>query len=334
MLKTVLVTGGAGYIGSHTTHALTTAGYHVIVLDDFSQHQTTELPWATIIRGDFADTSLLHNIFSNYAIDAVFHFAAFIEVGESVKRPRDFYTNNVTKTAILIDTMLDHNVHSFIFSSSCAVYGEPQYVPMDEKHPTAPVSPYGRTKLAVEFMLQDYALAYGLRYASLRYFNASGTQWELNLSEQHTPETHLIPLLLKAITNGKPVNIFGDTYPTADGTCVRDYIHVRDLATAHLLAYQYITKNNATLILNIGTGHGYSVKEVIKMAEKISGLPARSKIMPPRLGDAPMLVANTNRMRNILRWQPEHSDLETILLSAYTKHRQDLHKEAILPNGL
>ena len=205
--RTVLVTGGAGYIGSHTAYALSCEGYNVIIIDDFSQQQTVLLPFATVVAGDFADQQILNQIFTAYDIEAVFHFAAFIEVGESVKRPRLFYENNVAKTGTLLGVMLDHGVRRFIFSSSCAVYGEPQYLPMDEKHPTAPVSPYGKTKLAVEFILQDYAQAYGLEYAALRYFNAAGALWELGLGEQHTPETHLIPRVLDAIAAGEEIQV-------------------------------------------------------------------------------------------------------------------------------
>ena len=327
MKKAVLVTGGAGYIGSHTTLALAAEGYHVVILDDFSQSQTVQLPWAEIIQGDIADVNLLSKLFKQYDIQAVFHFAAFIEVGESVKRPRSFYDNNVSKTATLLGLMLDHDVRRFIFSSSCAVYGVPQYVPMDEHHPTVPVSPYGRTKLAVEFMLQDYAQAYGLGYASLRYFNASGSQWELGLGEQHTPETHLIPLLLDAITESREVTIFGDDYATSDGTCVRDYVHVRDLATAHVLAFKRLLKNTEALTINIGTGIGHSVREVIAVAEQVCGREAKIRIMPRRAGDAPVLVSNTQRMQDIFCWQPQHSDLTTIITSAYAWHQQRRKKQ-------
>ncbi len=322
MKKAVLVTGGAGYIGSHTTLALAIEGYHVVILDDFSQSQTVDLPWAEVMHGDIADVVLLNIIFKRYEIQAVFHFAAFIEVGESVKRPRSFYDNNVSKTATLLAVMLDHDVRRIIFSSSCAVYGAPQYVPMDEFHPTAPVSPYGRTKLAVEFMLQDYARAYGLGYASLRYFNASGAQWEHGLGEQHTPETHLIPLLLDAITQGREVYIFGDDYATLDGTCVRDYVHVRDLAQAHVLAFKQLLNKSESLVINVGTGVGHSVREVLAVTEHVCRRAAKVQVMPRRLGDAPVLVSNTQRMQEIFCWQPEHSDLMTIVTSAYAWHQQ------------
>jgi UDP-glucose 4-epimerase len=316
--RAVLVTGGAGYIGSHTAFALVQEGFKVVVIDDFSQERVAHLPFVEeVIQGDFADPIILSRVFTAYHIEAVFHFAAFIEVGESVKRPREFYDNNVSKTAVLLNAMLDHQVLHFIFSSSCAVYGEPIYVPMDEKHQTAPVSPYGRTKLAVEFMLQDYAYAYGLRYASLRYFNASGAQYDLGLGEQHTPETHLIPRLLNALIAREPVQIFGDDYPTSDGTCVRDYIHVQDLATAHVLSFRRLCEQQKNLVINIGTGHGYTVREVVKAAEKICGLPAKIRVMPARSGDAPMLVANTNYMYAQLKWKPQHSDLTSIIASAY-----------------
>lgn len=322
MKKAVLVTGGAGYIGSHTTLALAAEGYHVVVLDDFSQSQTIDLPWAEVIRGDIADVVMLNTIFKQYAIQAVFHFAAFIEVGESVKRPRQFYENNVSKTSILLAAMLDNNVRRFIFSSSCAVYGAPQYVPMDEHHPTAPVSPYGRTKLAVEFMLQDYAQAYGLGYANLRYFNAAGAQWERGLGEQHTPETHLIPLLINAITQNREVHIFGNDYATPDGTCLRDYVHVRDLAAAHILAFKRLLNKSEAIVVNIGTGVGHSVKEIVAVAERVCGKAAQVRVMPKRPGDAPVLVSNTKHMQELFNWQPQHSDLMTIMTSAYAWHQQ------------
>lgn len=316
-LRAVLVTGGAGYIGSHTSFALVQAGFKVIVIDDFSQQQNVNLPFVEkIIQGDFADQLLLRKIFEAYDIEAVFHFAAFIEVGESVKHPRSFYENNVSKTAILLATMLDFQVLNFVFSSSCAVYGDPIYVPMDEKHPKVPVSPYGRTKLAVEFMLQDYADAYGLRYASLRYFNAAGAQYDFGLGEQHTPETHLIPRLIQSLISGESVQIFGDDYPTLDGTCVRDYIHVEDLATAHVLAFKRLQQVKK-LIINVGTGHGYSVREVVSVAEKVCGVLAKLRVLPARDGDAPMLVANTNYMEAQLNWKPKKSDLSEIIASAY-----------------
>lgn len=327
----VLVTGGAGYIGSHTTLALAAEGFCVIILDNFSQHQTVNLPWAEVIRGDFADEQLLRKIFNSYLIEAVFHFAAFIEVGESVKRPRDFYENNVLKTAVLLRVMQECGVLRFIFSSSCAVYGTPQYVPMDEQHPTAPVSPYGRTKLAVEFMLQDYAQAYGLAYASLRYFNAAGAQWEKGLGEYHTPETHLIPLLLRAIEQNQPVFIFGDNYETVDGTCIRDYVHVQDLAVAHVLAFKRLLTKAEALIINVGTGRGYSVREVVKVTEEVCGKEARIEIMPRRQGDAAVLVSNTSRMKSVLSWHPQHSDLFSIVASVHALQQHKMGQKGALP---
>ena len=323
--RAVLVTGGAGYIGSHTAYALSCEGYNVIIIDDFSQQQKVQLPFATVVAGDFADQQILNQIFTAYDIEAVFHFAAFIEVGESVKRPRLFYENNVAKTGTLLGVMLDHGVRRFIFSSSCAVYGEPQYLPMDEKHPTAPVSPYGKTKLAVEFILQDYAQAYGLEYAALRYFNAAGALWELGLGEQHTPETHLIPRVLDAIAAGEEIQVFGDAYATADGTCLRDYIHVQDLAQVHIRAFKYLQNKQESLVLNVGTGQGHTVREVIKAAEQVCRRSALVRVVAPRAGDAPVLVANTMRMREVLNWQPQHSDLIAIIRSAQAWQRVRRH---------
>ncbi|MBM3886994.1 UDP-glucose 4-epimerase GalE [Candidatus Dependentiae bacterium] len=325
--KAVLVTGGAGYIGSHTACALSSEGYRVIIIDDFSQRQKVDLPFASVIKADFADRAILHQLFTAYEIEAVFHFAAFIEVGESVKRPALFYENNVSKAAVLLNCMLEHKVQRFIFSSSCAVYGEPQYVPMDEKHPTAPVSPYGKTKLAVEFMLQDYAQAYGLKYAALRYFNAAGAQWELGLGEQHTPETHLIPRLLDAIAENKQVQLYGDAYQTKDGSCVRDYVHVQDLAQAHVRAYKYLVDQKENLVLNVGTGRGHTVREVIRTVEHVCGVQAEIAVLPPRAGDAPVLVADTARMHETLDWKPQYSDLEAIIASAQAWQRLRKQKQ-------
>jgi UDP-glucose-4-epimerase GalE len=262
----------------------------------------------------------LDQIFTAYEVEAVFHFAALIEVGMSVKDPRGFYNNNVVKTTVLLNAMMDHGVHRIIFSSTCAVYGVPQYLPMDEKHPKNPLSPYGHTKLAVEWLLQDYAQAYGLNYAILRYFNAAGALWEQGFGEQHTPETHLIPLLIAAITQGNEVTVFGDAYSTHDGTCLRDYIHVQDLATAHVRAFNYLVQTQQSCALNVGTGHGSTVLEVIKAAEDVCNTRARIRIAPPRAGDAPVLVADTTLMRTVLDWQPQFSQLRSIVTDAYAWH--------------
>jgi UDP-glucose 4-epimerase len=315
--KIILVVGGAGYIGSHTTLQLAQQGYRVVVLDSFVHGQVLDMSWATVIRGDFGDRKQLESIFARYHISAVMHFAGFIEVGESVIRPADFYHNNFTNTLQLLDVMRLYDVSQFIFSSSCAVYGNPIKIPMNEDHPFNPVSPYGRTKLAVEFALQDYATAYGLRYVSLRYFNAAGALPEFGLGEQHHPETHLIPLLFAAARDGKPIKIFGDDYQTTDGTCVRDYIHVVDIADAHLKAYEYLNAGSLSIALNLGTGRGYSVKELIQAAQESCDLKILTEIVARRPGDAAVLVADANKARVMLGWQPQHGDIHEILRSAY-----------------
>lgn len=317
--KTVLVTGGAGYIGSHTTYQLAQQGYLVIVLDNFVHEQQVFMPWVTLINADFADQVTLSRIFTEYQVEAVMHFAAFIEVGESVKYPQKFYDNNVTKTLFLLDTMLKHNVTKFVFSSSCAVYGEPVYTPLDEKHPTNPLSPYGRNKLIVEFALHDYAKAYGLSSVSLRYFNACGATPELGLGEQHKPETHLIPLLLRAIKAGKPITIFGKDYDTIDGTCLRDYVHVSDIARAHVQALKNleVITQPCHISINLGTGIGYTVQQVIKVAEEVCGKEAQIMHAGRRPGDCPVLVANAQLAKDILCWQPVYTDLHAIIRSAW-----------------
>jgi UDP-glucose 4-epimerase len=316
MKKTILITGGAGYIGSHTGYFVAAKGYEVIVLDKFIHDQPFNAPWARIIRGDFADEKILDFIFLNYKIDAVFHFGAFIEVGKSVTNPQAFYENNVTKTIKLLDCMLRHGVKKFIFSSSCAVYGDPVYVPIDEAHPKNPVSPYGKNKLVVEYVLEDYAHAYGLKYVSLRYFNAAGSLPELGLGEYHKDETHAIPLLLRAIYSQKPFTIFGNSYQTPDGTPIRDYVHVSDIAQAHLKALEHLDRTNVSDVFNLGTGVGSSVQELIRQAEAVCKKKAVVCIAGRRDGDSPRLVANYTKASFILGWQPQYSNLEFILKSA------------------
>jgi len=315
--KTFLVVGGAGYIGSHTSWLLHKQGHKVIILDALLHNQKFDHNWATLIQDDFSNTQTLDKIFSTYKIDTVMHFAAFIEVGESVKKPKEFYNNNVTKTLTLLNSMLEHNVKNFIFSSSCAVYGIPQKLPLEETHPLAPINPYGKNKLAVEFALQDYSAAYKLNYISLRYFNAAGSCYDQGLGEQHVPETHVIPLLLRAALNNKEFSIFGDNYPTTDGSCVRDYIHVLDIAQAHVLADKYLEEHAQSNVFNLGSQTGYTVKQLVQETEKICNSKIKINIQPQRPGDVPTLVANSAKAQQALRWAPEYSTLENILKSAY-----------------
>ncbi|MBX9830374.1 UDP-glucose 4-epimerase GalE [Candidatus Babeliales bacterium] len=316
MKKSILLTGGAGYIGSHTAHFLAQQGYHVVIIDSYVQQQTFDPSWATVVSADFSDQKTLVNIFKTYAIEAVMHFAAFIEVGESVTRPADFYENNVGKVFTMLRLMLEHDIKKIVFSSSCAVYGNPVRMPMDELHPTVPVSPYGRNKLMVEWALQDYAAAYDLRFVSLRYFNAAGALSELGLGEHHEPETHLIPRLLRAIANDEPVTIFGNDYNTLDGTCLRDYIHVADIAQAHALALKYLNSGAQSEVFNLGTGLGYTVKQVIDAAQRLCNKKANIQALARRAGDAEILLADPTKIKNVLGWQPQYSDLSTILSSA------------------
>jgi UDP-glucose 4-epimerase len=314
--KTILVPGGAGYIGSHTAYLLAQKNYHVIILDNFTHNQTVDLSWATVIKNDFGDEKILNKIFTNYQIDAVMHFAAFIEVGESVKQPQRFYQNNVIKTITLLNHMLKHNVKKVIFSSSCAVYGEPKKIPMDETNPYNPISPYGKNKLAIEFALQDYAKAYDLKYVSLRYFNAAGALPNMGLGEQHDPETHIIPLIIRALKNRKPFKIFGEDYDTPDGSCIRDYIHVLDIANAHLLALDYLEKTGKSDAFNLGSGTGFSVKEMITNIENMSGQKMITQKHDRRPGDPAILLADPSKAKKLLGWKPTNSDIKTILSSA------------------
>ncbi len=316
MKKSVLITGGAGYIGSHTAYMLAQQGYNIIILDKLLHKQSFSHRWAKLIKEDFANIKILEHIFSAYNIEVVLHFAAFIEVGESVIRPRDFYENNVVKTLKLLDLMINNGVKRFIYSSSCSIYGNPVRVPIDEQHPFAPVSPYGKNKLAIEYALEDYARAYGLKYISLRYFNAAGALPEAGLGECHQPETHVIPLLLKSILNKTPFKIFGKNYNTKDGTCIRDYVHVCDIADAHIRALAYLDRVPSFDYFNLGSGKGYTIKELISTAEHVCNLKANITYAERRAGDVDILVADPSKAMNLFGWNPKFSSLEFILKSA------------------
>ncbi|MCX5922809.1 MAG: UDP-glucose 4-epimerase GalE [Candidatus Dependentiae bacterium] len=312
----LLITGGAGYIGSHTA-LLMSEKYQIIILDSLLHEQPFDHPWATLIKADIADTNILHDIFTRYNIQAVMHFAAFIEVGRSVKEPLAFYENNVTKTLKLLEVMLAHNVKNFIFSSSCAVYGIPQSLPLTEIHPKNPISPYGSTKLIVEMALKELNVAHGLNFVALRYFNAAGLLPNVNLGEHHKPETHVIPLLLQAAQSNTPFYIFGDDYPTTDGTCIRDFLHVQDIADAHAKALEYLQAGNKSDFFNLGTGNGYSVRELIDTTEQITNTTIKTIVHQRRAGDPAVLVADPSHALNSLGWKAQYSDLTYIVRTAW-----------------
>ncbi len=317
--KTILVTGGAGYIGLHMAKLLKNSGYKTIIFDNLSKgHAHFVSDAETFIIGDLKNTSSIKEVFINYAIDAVIHFAGFIEVEESVKNPIKFYINNIANTLNLIEVMLKYDVKKFIFSSTAAIYGEPEYIPIDEKHQEKPLNPYGRSKLFIEHSLKDMAEAYGLNYAILRYFNASGADLEGKIGECHQPETHLIPLVLE-VAEGKreSISIFGDDYPTPDGTCIRDYIHVIDLCQAHLLALEKLFLGGKSDCYNLGSGCGFSVKEIIDGVSKITGRPIPTIIAPRRSGDPAILIADSTKAIQSLGWKPRFSDIQTIIRSAW-----------------
>lgn len=331
MQKTILVLGGAGYIGSHTAHLLHQNGYKVVIIDKLLHGQSFDNNWADLIVGDFADEKILKTVFDKYDIEAVMHFAALIEVGISVVKPAEFYENNVVKTLHFLNFMLSRDVKNIIFSSTCAIYGNPVKIPMNEKHPFAPISPYGKNKLTVEFALEDYSKAYDLNYVSLRYFNAAGSDFENGLGEQHDPETHIIPLMLRAIKNNKTFKIFGSDYNSPDGTCVRDYIHVKDLAKAHLLALNYIFDTQTSNVFNLGTGTGFSVKEMIEAAENVCGQKMDVQLCERRLGDVDTLIADNKKIKNILGWEPIHSNIKNIVQSAWRwEHHLLTEKETVI----
>lgn len=310
----ILVVGGAGYIGSHMVSVLRKHNYPVVVLDDLSAGHREAVLNADFIEGNLADKKLLKQLFSQYQFVAVMHFAAFTQVGESVTNPAKYYHNNVCGTLNLLDEMLAAKIKYFIFSSSAAVYGNPEYTPIDIVHPKNPINPYGKSKLMVEQILDDYDRAYNLKSVCLRYFNASGVEPSFRIGERHDPETHLIPLVLQAASGrNKNIKIFGKNYNTKDGTCIRDYIHVVDLCDAHLLALENLLKNSVSKKYNLGNGHGFSVQEVIDAAKRITGKSFTVIDAPKRAGDPAILVADAAQAKRELNWQPKYADLDTII---------------------
>lgn len=319
----ILVTGGAGYIGSHTVLNFLNKGYEIVVIDNLENgHIETintlkQIGNIHFVKGDLRNLDDVEAVFSNYQIDTVIHFAGFIQVEESVRNPEKYYKNNVLASINLFNTMVQHNVQKIVFSSSAAVYGEPVYTPIDEKHPKKPLNPYGENKSKVEEILKDYDAKYNLKSICLRYFNVAGADSLSRIGEWHEPETHLIPNILKSIfEKDKTFKIFGTDYDTFDGTCIRDYVNVEDLAEAHYLAYLYLKDNKKSEIFNLGTENGSSVKEVFETVEEITGKKINVEIKPRRLGDAAILLANSSKAKEILKWIPKHN-LEDSIKTAY-----------------
>lgn len=318
----ILITGGAGYIGSHAVRLFQGRGHDVWVYDNLSRGHRAAAPADRLIVADLGDTHRLDQALVEQRIEAVVHFAAWTYVGESVEQPARYWQNNLVNTLGLLDALRRHGIQRFVFSSTCAVYGVPDIVPITEEESRKPISPYGQTKRAVEDALADYSQAYGLGYAALRYFNAAGASSDGSLGEDHKPETHLIPLVLQTIMGQRPaLTIFGTDYPTPDGTCIRDYIHVEDLAEAHLLALEALSPGRG-LRYNLGTGKGYSVREVVRTAEEVTGRPCPVVEGPRRPGDPPFLVAASAKVQGELGWRPRYPELRPIIETAWDWHRR------------
>jgi UDP-glucose-4-epimerase GalE len=322
----VLVTGGAGYIGSHAVRALSDVGHAVVVLDDLSAgHPEALAAGVPLVRAATSDSAAVLQTLREHAIDAVMHFAAWLDVGASVHDPLGYYHNNVFGTLTLLGAMIEAGVRRFVFSSTCAVYGEPSSVPLAESFETRPINPYGETKLAIERALGYLARAYGLTWIALRYFNASGAHPDGTIGEDHSPEIHLIPRAIAAASGGEPLRVFGQDYPTPDGTCIRDYIHVCDLAEAHVLALSALEDGRPSGSYNVGTGRGHSVREVLDTVGRVVGRPVPWVPAPRREGDPAALFASSDRLQQDLGWRPRHPDLETIVRHAWQWHRAHPH---------
>ena len=327
----VLVTGGAGYIGSHTCKALAKAGVTPVAFDNLVMGHAEAVKWGPLERGDILDRARLDAVLEKYQPSAVLHFAAYAYVGESVTQPAKYYRNNVGGALTLLEAMRDHGVTQMVFSSSCATYGTPRSMPIGEDHPQNPINPYGASKLMVERMLADFGAAYNLRSVSLRYFNAAGADPDGEIGEDHDPETHLIPLVLKAAAGERPnITIYGTDYDTPDGTCIRDYVHVTDLAEAHVLAFTALERGCDSSSYNLGTGHGFSVREVIRSAKLVSGRNIPVAEGKRRPGDPARLVADAKRAKGELGWNPQYGDLRQIIATAWN---WTLKRQGVLTRG-
>jgi len=323
-MSSILVTGGAGYIGSHMVKTLVAEGRDVVVLDDLSTgHEDAVHPKATFVRGDIRDAETVRRIVRERSVEGVIHFAAKSQVGESMVKPRLYFQDNLVGTLAFLETLFALEVGTFILSSTAAVYGDPEYSPIDEEHPKKPVNTYGETKLAIEYALRRYHDAYGLRFAALRYFNASGADPEAGLGERHDPETHLIPLVLDAAAGKRSdIGIFGDDWATRDGTCERDYIHVLDLAEAHLAAFDHLTKGGASGPYNLGTGRGTTVREIVTAVERVTKRAVPVTIKPRREGDPAVLVASAAKAEATFGWKAKRTELDRIVADAWAFHQR------------
>jgi UDP-arabinose 4-epimerase len=324
-MKTILVTGGAGFVGSHACKALARAGYLPVTFDNFERGHERAVQWGPLERGDLRNYTDVARAFVTHRPWAVMHFAAYAYVGESTTDPLKYYENNIGGSGNLLKASAAFDCKNFVFSSSCATYGIPERLPITEATAQNPVNPYGYTKLAVERMLNDAELAYGIRHVALRYFNAAGADPDGELGELHEPETHLIPLVLFAAMGHQPsVKIFGNDYPTPDGTCVRDYVHVSDLANAHVAALDWLAKGNASQFINLGNGRGFSVADVVKTAEKVTGRRVRAEMCPRRAGDPPVLVSDSRKARELLGWTPSYPGLDQQIAHAWNWFRDKM----------
>lgn len=323
MSRNILVTGGAGYVGSHACLDLARAGFTPVVFDNLERGNEWAVQWGPLIVGDLNDKSQVRDAIKKYDVEAILHFAAFAYVGESVENPGLYYRNNVANTLTLLEAVVETGVRHLVFSSTCAVYGRPTDLPITEDTPVAPINPYGETKLQIERMLRWFESAHGLKWAALRYFNAAGADPEGRIGESHHPETHLIPLAIEAALGFQPpLKIYGNDYPTRDGTAIRDFVHVCDLADAHVRALDYLRAGGASTIFNLGTGHGFSVREIIDEIGRVLKLGVPHVEVGRRPGDPPQLVADIDRARRILGWHPKYSDLPTIVRTALEWERR------------
>lgn len=337
MKETILVVGGAGYIGSQVSYDLVQEGYNVVIVDNFiyGNLDIAKKTGAFIERGDMLDSEFLRGVFNKYNISLIMHFAAFAYVGESVKEPLKYYKNNVVATLNLLTIMKEFNVKKFIFSSTCATYGEPKSLPITELTPQNPINPYGKTKLVVENILKDFENAYGFKYVIFRYFNASGANHNGIMGERHNPETHIIPLAIQSVLKGTTFNVFGTDYDTPDGTCIRDYIHIEDISSAHILGMRSLLDKNESNIFNIGTGTGNSVLEILNAVEKVSGKKVIRNDIKRREGDPPKLVADAVKLKEELGWKPKYTNIEDTVRTAYNWHVSDLRmkQETVVIEG-